>query len=332
MAGSTRVFRRRDHNPCKLGIPGPILTDAMQYVSVIIVNHNTAGLLMQCLSRVLESRLEHPIEVYVVDNASTDNSVSLVKASFPDVKVISAPSNLGFAGGNNLALRQILASMPSDVDRQRRGVLLLNSDCFVEIDTIEKTSRFLDEHPEAGAVGPKLVLRNGDLDLACRRSFPTPSSAFYKLSGLASRYPNNSRFARYNLTFLDPNETVEVDSVVGAFMLVRLAAIDDAGLLDESFFMYGEDLDWAFRIKEHGWKVYYDADAQALHYKGASSSRRSYRLIIEFYRAMYLFHKKHYAPETFALLNWLIAAGIFVRACVALGLNLARPSAEKRVA
>jgi N-acetylglucosaminyl-diphospho-decaprenol L-rhamnosyltransferase len=304
----------------------------MEYVSVIIVNHNTAGLLMQCLSRVLESRIDHPIEIYVVDNASTDNSLMLVKSSFPTVKTISSARNLGFAGGNNLALQEILATVPGDVDRTQRSVLLLNSDCFVEMDTIRLTSSFLDEHPEAGAVGPKLVLRTGELDLACRRSFPTPKSAFYKLTGLARRFPNSPRFARYNLTFLDPNKVAEVDSVVGAYMHVRLAAIDDAGLLDESFFMYGEDLDWAFRIKEHGWKVFYYPKAHALHYKGASSSRRSYRLIVEFYRAMYLFHRKHYAPQTFALINWLVAAGIFLRACVALGLNLFRPAAEKRVA
>ncbi len=287
---------------------------------------------MQCISRVLESRFDQPIEIYVVDNASTDNSVSLVKTSFPMVKTISSDRNLGFAGGNNLALQEILANIPADADRRQRSVLLLNSDCFVEIDTIRLTSCFLDEHRDTGAVGPMLVLRNGELDLACRRSFPTPASALYKLSGLARRFPKSPRFARYNLTYLDPTKVSEVDSVVGAYMHVRLAAIDDAGLLDESFFMYGEDLDWAFRIKEHGWKVFYVPEARALHYKGASSSRRSYRLIIEFYRAMYLFHRKHYASETFALINWLVAAGIFVRACVALGLNLVRPATEKRVA
>jgi len=304
----------------------------MECVSVIIVTHNTAGLLVECLSRLYESQLDHPLEIYVVDNASTDGTLSLVRRTFPEVKTIVASTNLGFAGGNNLALQQILANIPSGVDRRARGVLLLNSDCFVDVDTVRLTSRFLDDHPEAGVVGPKLVLRDGELDLACRRSFPTPASALFKLSGLARRFPNNSRFARYNLTFLDPDTTAEVDSVVGAYMFVRLAAIDDAGLLDESFFMYGEDLDWAFRIKEHGWKVYYYPEARALHFKGASSSRSSYRLIIEFYRAMYLFHRKHYAPNTFVLLNWLIAAGIFVRGCIALGLNLARPATNKRVA
>ena len=304
----------------------------MQYLSVVIVNHNTAGLLMQCLSRVLESQVNVPIEVYVVDNASTDTSLALVQTSFPTVKTIASSRNVGFAGGNNLALTEILKNVPAEADRRDRAVLLLNSDCFVEIDTVQKTADFLDQHPGAGAVGPKLVLSNGELDLACRRSFPTPASAFYKLVGLARRFPKSPRFARYNLTYLDPNTTAEVDSVTGAYMLVRLAAIDDAGLLDESFFMYGEDLDWAYRIKERGWKVFYYPDAQALHYKGASSSRRSYRLIIEFYRAMYLFHRKHYAPRTFAPLNWLVTLGIVVRGGLALLQNLLRPRAAKRVA
>ncbi len=304
----------------------------MECVSVIIVGHNTAGLLIECLSRLRESQVDHPLDVYVVDNASSDGSLELVQRSFPDVTTIRAPRNLGFAGGNNLALQQILARVPDRADRRARSVLLLNSDCFLDVDTIQKTSRFLDEHPEAGVVGPKLLLRNGDLDLACRRSFPTPASALFKLTGLARRFPHNRRFARYNLTYLDSDETAEVDSVVGAYMQVRLAAIDDAGLLDESFFMYGEDLDWAFRIKKEGWKVYYYPEARALHYKGASSSRRSYRLIIEFYRAMYLFHRKHYAPHTFVLLNWLVATGIVLRGCLALILNLARPAAHKRVA
>lgn len=338
--GSTRTphrppvheVRGAPDNPCAGTCSGIILTNAMEYVSVIIVNHNTAGLLMQCLSRVFESRLDHPIEVFVVDNASTDNSVSLVNANFPAVKTIRSSRNLGFAGGNNLALAEILANVPPGADRKQRSVLLLNSDCFVEMETIRLTSRFLDEHDSAGVVGPMLTLRNGDLDLACRRSFPTPASALFKLSGLARRFPKSRRLARYNLTYLDPSATAEVDSVVGAYMQVRLAAIDDAGLLDESFFMYGEDLDWSFRIKERGWKVFYYPEARALHYKGASSSRRSYRLIVEFYRAMYLFHRKHYAPQTFALINWLVATGIFLRACVALGLNLARPATRKRVA
>jgi GT2 family glycosyltransferase len=304
----------------------------MEHVAVVIVNYNTAGLLAECLTRLAASELDVPHDIYVVDNGSSDDSLAMLAERFPTVQVIPAGANLGFAAANNLALRRILARTPREANRRDRAVLLLNSDCFVGPETVAETLRFLDRRAEAGVVGPQLLLRDGQLDLACRRSFPTPASAFWKLTGLARRFPGNPRLARYNLTFLDPDRTAEVDSVVGAFMLVRLAAVDDAGLLDEAFFMYGEDLDWAYRIKEQGWKVYSYPGASALHYKGASSSRRSYHMIVEFYRAMYLFHRKHYAPRTFVLLNWLITLGIVARGALALLQNLLRPAAEKRVA
>lgn len=304
----------------------------MRRLFVIIVNYNTANLLSECLSRLCASRLDRPMEVYVVDNGSTDGSLQFVQERFPGVRTIDAGGNLGFAGGNNLALRVIRAGIPRTDDRGSQYVLLLNTDCFVEPDTLQITANFLDTHPNAGVVGPKVLLADGRLDLACRRSFPTPASAFWKLTGLARRYPHHPRFAGYNLTYLDPDETHQVDSVMGAYMLVRLSAIDAAGLLDESFFMYGEDLDWAYRIKKHGWSVHYYPAAQVLHLKGASSSRQSYRLIVEFYRAMYLFHRKHYAPSTFILVNWSITAGIIARGGYALLRNLTRPTGAKRVA
>jgi GT2 family glycosyltransferase len=183
-----------------------------------------------------------------------------------------------------------------------------------------------------GVVGPKVLLPDGRLDLACRRGFPTPARAFWKLTGLARRFPHNPRFTGYNLTHLDEDTTTEVDSVVGAFMLVRLHAIDQAGLLDDEFFMYGEDLDWAYRIKEHGWRVFYVAEARVLHLKGASSRRQSYRMIYEFYRAMWLFHRKHYGPRSRFLLNWLVLAGIVTRGGLAMVVNAFRPAHAKRVA
>lgn len=304
----------------------------MDALAVVIVNHKTPDLLRRCLEHVYASHLDRPLEVWVVDNGSRDESAELVRTHFPDVRLIVSRANLGFAGGNNLALRQIIHEVPADANRHSRYVLLLNSDCFVEPDTLALTAQFLDAHPDVGVVGPKVLLPNGDLDLACRRAFPTPASAFWKLTGLARRFPNHPRFAGYNLTYLDPDKTYEVDSVMGAYMLVRLAAIDEAGLLDESFFMYGEDLDWAYRIKQRGWRVFYYPAARVLHYKGATSSRQSYRLIVEFYRAMHLFHRKHYAPNTFRLLNWLITAGIVLRGGFALLRNLFRPAGSKRVA
>ncbi|HET7037022.1 MAG TPA: glycosyltransferase family 2 protein [Thermomicrobiaceae bacterium] len=304
----------------------------MEHLAIVIINHNTSELLLECLGRLTNSRTTVPSTIYVVDNGSTDDSLARLAERFPEVVAIAAGRNLGFAGGNNLALRRALADVPPGADRAARAVLLLNSDCFVEPETLARLTRFLDEHPEAGVVGPRLTLPDGRLDLACRRSFPTPASAFWKLTGLARLFPNSPRFARYNLTFLDPGQVAAVDAVVGACMLVRLSAVDDAGLLDEAFFMYGEDLDWAFRIKEQGWQVYYNPAARALHFKGATSSKRSYRLIIAFYHAMYLFHRKHYAARTFVLVNWLIALGIVARGGFALLLNLLRPRAAKRVA
>jgi N-acetylglucosaminyl-diphospho-decaprenol L-rhamnosyltransferase len=304
----------------------------MERVAVVIVNYNTVDLLRRCLDAVLASTVPCSLDLFVVDNGSTDGSVASVSERYPNVSLIASQRNLGFAGANNLALERVMERWRRAEKPPGHAVLLLNSDCFVEPNAIAVASRFLDDHPEVGVVGPKVILPDGNLDLACRRSFPTPSSAFWKLSGLARWIPDSPRFARYNLTYLDPDETYEVDAVMGAFMVVRLEAIDDAGLLDDAFFMYGEDLDWCYRIKQHGWKVYYHPEAWVLHYKGATSSRQSYRLIVEFYRAMYLFHRKHYARSTFPLLNWVITAGIIARGGYALLRNFLRPARAKRVA
>jgi hypothetical protein len=156
------------------------------------------------------------------------------------------------------------------------------------------------------------VRADGSLDLACRRSFPTPEVSFYRMVGLSRLFPRSRRFGRYNLTYLEPDQETEVDSVVGAFMMVRRAAIEDAGLLDERFFMYGEDLDWALRIKRAGWKIYYNPRVTVLHHKRASSTGNQ-RAHFEFYRAMYLFYQKHYAADTPIWLHWLVVAGIALK-------------------
>jgi N-acetylglucosaminyl-diphospho-decaprenol L-rhamnosyltransferase len=303
----------------------------MKRISVVIVNYNTRDLLEHCLNQLLVSQVDRAISVFVVDNGSRDGSVDMVHEKFPDVELIASSRNLGYAAANNLALERILERWQIAGKPSGNSALLLNTDCFVQPDSLQITADFLDRHPEAGIVGPKLVLRDGSLDLACRRSFPRPVNALWKLTGLSLLFPNSPRFASYNLTYLDPDETAEVDSVVGAYMMVRLDAIDETGLMDDSFFMYGEDLDWAFRIKQRGWKVYYYPATTVLHYKGATSSRQSYRLIIEFYRAMYLFHRKHYAPEMFTIVNWIITAGIIARGTFALIRNIFRPARAKKV-
>ena len=271
------------------------------------------------------------LRLSIVDNGSCDGSVQYLQRAFPEHTLFSAGRNLGYAGGNNVALRALLDNLPPDADPDHSYVLLMNSDVIVEPGALSICVDYLNSHPEAGVVGPRVILPDGMLDLACRRTFPTPSSGFWKLSGLARRFPNSPRLARYNLTYLDEHEIAEVDSVMGAFMLVRLRAILHAGMLDDGFFFYGEDLDWAFRIKGHGWKVVYLPTALVHHLKGATSRRDSSRMIVEFYRAMWLFYRKHYAKQRFLLLEWAVLAGIVARGLLALLLNALRPADRKRV-
>jgi len=304
----------------------------MANVHIVVVNYNTVGLLRRCLDHVSASQTDATVSLTVVDNGSTDGSLAVLREEYPQVRALRSERNLGFSGGNNLALRQILAELPSQAARAHEYILLVNSDLFLEPDTIAGLISFAEEYPQVGVVGPRVQKHDGTLDLACRRSFPTPANAFFKLSGLSRRFPGNVRFAAYNLTDLDPAQLTEVDAVTGACMLVRVSAIDQVGLLDERFFMYGEDLDWAYRIKAQGWQIFYNPAVRALHQKGATSARQSGRMIVEFYRAMYLFHQKHYATRSPRPLNWLVAAGIAARGGVALGLNLLRPTTKKRVA
>lgn len=271
------------------------------------------------------------LRLSIVDNGSCDGSAGYLQEAFPKHAHFSASRNLGYAGGNNVALRALLDNQPPDTDPNRCYILLMNSDVIVEPDALSICVDYLSDHPDAGVVGPRVILPDGRLDLACRRSFPTPSSGFWKLTGLARRFPDSPRLARYNLTYLDEHETSEVDSVMGAFMLVRLRAILHAGMLDDGFFFYGEDLDWAFRIKAHGWKVIYLPTALVHHLKGATSRRDSSRMIVEFYRAMWLFYRKHYAKQRFLLLEWAVLAGIVARGLLALLLNALRPADRKRV-
>ncbi len=297
----------------------------MADVGVIIVSYNVADLLRRCLRSVLGSR-GVDLAVCVVDNRSADGSAELVRAEFPQAHLIVSPENRGYSAANNLGIKYFLAQSPPP-----RYILLLNPDTEVPPDGIAEMVAYLDRHPEAGIAGPKLVRPDGSLDLACRRSFPSPEVSFYRMVGLSRLFPRSRRFGRYNLTYLDPDVETEVDSVVGAFMLIRREALQEAGLMDEAFFLYGEDLDLAFRIKARGWKVLYYPKVVVLHHKGESTRRARSRAVREFYRAMLIFYKKHYAPNNPPLLRWLVTAGIYLRWGVALavtrleGLFPARP-------
>lgn len=279
----------------------------MSDLGIVIVNYNTSALLKDCLLSIRASEGPYTIKTCVVDNASADDSVAMVRENFPEVHVIAWPSNDGFASANNKGLRYFHFDQPQ-ADTPRYG-LLLNPDTSLPPPALATMLRFMDATPPAGAAGPKLVLPDGSLDLACRRSFPTPEVSFYRMVGLSKLFPKHPQFGRYNLTHLDPDQLTEVDSVVGAFMLVRAEAIAQAGLMDETYFMYGEDLDWAYQIKRHGWKVYYNPAATVLHIKRASSKHSS-KAQVEFYRAMDIFYKKYYAATAPLWLHWLITLGI----------------------
>jgi GT2 family glycosyltransferase len=291
-------------------------------LSIIVANYNTRDLLRDCLQSAYGSTGKFTCEVIVVDNGSTDGSADMVRREFPQVHLEASAINGGYAYANNLGFRSA----------QGRYLLLLNPDTVLPPNALEAMLTFMDEHPQAGVAGPKLVLADGTLDLACRRSFPTLDVAFYRLIGLSKRYPSSPRYNRYNLGYLDPDQLAEVDAVVGAFMLIRREALEQAGPLDERFFAFGEDLDLCYRIKvNHGWAVYYNPAVVVTHYKGQAMKQRTVQMTIHFYRAMWLFHQKHYAQRTFFLLNWLVAGGTLLLCVLALIVNALRPPDRRKV-
>ena len=310
-------------------------------LATVIVNYNTTALLRDCLRSVFASTGGLRLGVSVVDNASPDDSVAMARAEFPQVHVIANQQNVGYPRANNQGLRHFgFADLPVSPTEQKeselarsapqgcfaktgqsgklfvdkslpRFALLLNPDTVLPPGALAEMLAFMTTHPRAGAAGPKLVRLDGSLDKACRRSFPTPATSLYHLLKLDRLFPHSPRFARYDLSYLDPDLVTRVDGIVGAFMLVRAEAIVGAGLLDETFFMYGEDLDWAKRITDAGWEVWYNPQVTVLHIKEAAS-RHSYRARVEFFRAMTLFYEKHYKATTPFYLDWAIRGGVWL--------------------
>jgi len=284
-------------------------------LGIVITSYNTRDLLRTCLRSVYASQGDFTFEVCIVDNASPDGSAEMVAAEFPQACLIANAENVGYPSANNQGLKAFgfqESQIPNPKPQTPKFALLLNPDTELPPDALARMLDFMTDHPDAGIAGPKLVLSDGSLDLACRRSFPTPEIAFYRLVGFSRLFPRSRRFGRYNLTYLDPDQVTDVDSVVGAFMLVRALAIAQAGLMDGQFFMYGEDLDWAHRIKAAGWKVYYNPAVTVLHVKRAAT-RHSPRAQVEFYRAMDIFYRKHYAAETPWWIHALIVSAVSLR-------------------
>ncbi|GIO41952.1 glycosyltransferase family 2 protein [Paenibacillus apis] len=284
-------------------------------LSIIIVSYNTRDLTIDCLKSVFDSDTEYTYEVIVVDNASKDDSVPVIKEQFPQVRLIENHTNTGFAKANNQAMEIA----------KGRYVLLLNSDTIVQPDTLQTMLAYMEEHPTVGASGCKVILPDGSLDKACRRGFPTPSASFYYAFGFSKLFPENPRFNQYHLSYLDPNETYPVDCLVGAFMLLRQETIRQVGVLDETFFMYGEDVDWCYRIKQAGWEIHYHPATYIVHYKGASSRRKPMKIIYEFHRAMWVFHRKHFKQRYSWFTNMAVFSGIGLKFSLSVISNKLKP-------
>jgi len=292
-------------------------SDSPVDVSVVIVNYNVCEFLDQALQSLTRASDGLTAEIFVVDNNSADGSVEMVKTRYPHVQLIVNQENLGFGKANNMALR--LA--------RGRHVLILNPDTIVQEDTLGRLVAFMDAHPDAGAVGCQILNPDGSFAWESRRSFPAPDVAFYRMIGLSRLFPRSRTFGRYNMTFLPRDETAEVDALSGSCMMLRQSALqaehgtcdDDsgrapAGLFDEAFFMYGEDLDLCYRIQKAGWKIFYYPKTQIIHYKGESTKKGELRHVRLFYGAMLLFIEKHLEPDRSRLLRFMLRVGIIGRA------------------
>ncbi len=273
-------------------------------LSVIIVSYNVKAYLEQALRSILKALEGIDAEILVVDNGSGDGSPTVIRQRFPQVQLIENKENAGFARANNQALRIA----------RGRAVCLINPDTIVQEDTFRICLAYLDAHDCVGAVGCKILNADGTLQLACRRSFPTPAVALAKVTGLARLFPRSRIFGRYNLTYLDPDDTAEVEALSGSFMMVRRATISQVGLLDEDFFLYGEDLDWCYRIRQSGWSIVYLPDTQMVHFKGRSTLEAPFDSLRVFYSAMALFVRKHFNKGWAFLPRWFLLAGIGLRA------------------
>lgn len=280
----------------------------MADLTVVIVNYNVSYFLEQCLHSVARASENIDTEVFVVDNDSVDGSVEMVRQKFPWVKLIANKENLGFSKANNQAMRIATG----------RYILLLNPDTLVEEDTFVKSVEFMDSKPEAGGLGVKMIDGKGRFLPESKRGLPTPAVAFYKIFGLSALFPKSKIFGQYHLGYLDKDEIHEIPILSGAFMLMRKETLDKVGLLDEAFFMYGEDIDLSYRIVLGGYKNYYFPHTRIIHYKGESTKKSSVNYVFVFYRAMLIFAQKHFSARLAKTYSFFINMAIYFRASIAI--------------
>lgn len=273
-------------------------------LSIVIVNYNVKFFLEQCLQSVERALEGISAEVFVVDNASVDNSMQMVAEKFPWVIAIENKANVGFSKANNQAIRLSKGAY----------VLLLNPDTVVEENTFKQVLSFMDKHEDAGALGVKMIDGKGNYLPESKRGLPTPMVAFYKMFGFTALFPKSKRFAKYYLGHLSENQNQEVEILAGAFMLMRASTLEKSGLLDEDFFMYGEDIDLSYRILKAGYKNYYCADTSIIHYKGESTKKGSLNYVYVFYNAMVIFAQKHFSQSYARFFGLFIHLAIYLRA------------------
>ncbi len=275
-------------------------------ISIVIVSYNVREFLYQCLLSVKRATVQLDTEIVVVDNASADGSVQMVKKNYPDVTLIDNKKNVGFAVANNQALKVASGEF----------LVMLNPDTIVQEDTFQKLITFLDKTPDAGIVGCKILNPDGSFSVDSRHSIPSPMTAIWKMFGLNRLFPRSRVFGRYNMTYLDPDEVAQVDAISGSFMMFRKNVYLESGGLDEDYFMYCEDIDFCYRVFQKGWKIFYVPYTNIIHYKGESTKKNNLDFIINFNRSLYLFYKKHFHHKYFSLFRWVILLGVLLRGII----------------
>ncbi len=288
----------------------------MVKLSIIIVNYNTKDFLKQCLKSLYEVKHSFSFETIVVDNTSHDGSIAMTRENFSQVCIVENSENVGFARANNIGISSA----------EGEYVLLLNSDTRVVGNALEKMVLYLDNHPEVAIVTGRLVYPDFT-DQGVARMFPTPMNGLFGRMSLLTRLFPHNRFSRRYLTSrsFTSNEPFEVDWVSGACLMVRKDILDDVGFLDEGFFMYWEDADLCYRIKQLGWKVYCVPEAMVIHYEGKSSPKKSSRLIIEFNKGVYRYYRKHHIRSFFEIMNFVAIVSLTVRALALIAVNAFKP-------
>jgi GT2 family glycosyltransferase len=277
-------------------------------LSVIIVNFNAREFLKQCLFSVISAAENIDCEIFVVDNNSEDGSVGMIKNEFPDVKLIINTVNSGFSAANNQAIKK----------SQGRFVLLLNPDTIVEKDTFSKCIDFMNMHTDAGALGIRMINGEGKFLPESKRAFPTPGIAFFKTFGLSFLFPKSQLLNKYYLPQIDILETALTEVISGAYMFIRRETLGKSGLLDEDFFMYGEDIDLSYRLLQTSYNNYYFPLASIVHFKGKCTSGVGYKDILQFYDSMRIYVRKHSVEENYRAFRLIIIAAIYFREILAI--------------